>query len=123
MPLSKSSNIKAQSDAEYVKGLQALLETARNSIESALAQERAIADQNLKVQKADAFHTGFEEGSRLPAEMSIKSPEEYEEQIDLFGTVDRFVSTPSNLRLLESSLVVSPSFNPDSFFATYDPSQ
>ena len=123
MPLSKSSNIKAQSDAEYVKGLQALLETARNSIESALAQERAIADQNLKVQKADAFHTGFEEGSRLPAEMSIKSPEEYEEQIDLFGTVDRFVSTPSNLRLLESSLVVSPSFNPDSFFATSEPSK
>ena len=46
-------------------------------------------DQNLKVQKANVFRAGFEEGSRLPNEMSIKSPEKYAEQIGLYENVDR----------------------------------
>ena len=73
-----------QSDSEVIKGLQSLLNTTRNSMESTLAQERAAADQNLKVQKTDTFRARFEEGSGPPNEMSIKSPDEYEEHIGLY---------------------------------------
>ena len=111
------------SDSMIIKGLQALLDTARGSVETTLTQEKVVSDQNLKVQKADAFCPSFEEGSRPSGEKNIKSLEEYKEQIGLFETVDRFVSTPANLRPPKSSLVGSSSFNPDSFFATSEPSQ
>ena len=100
-----------------------MLDTSRNSVEADLAQERTVSDQAMKVQKADAFRTSFEEGSRLPTKRSIKLPEEYEEQLGIFEVVDRFISTPANPHLPDSSLVPSPSFNPDSFFATLDPSK
>ena len=115
--------LKLDSNVEYAKGLRGLLDTLRNSVEAALAQERATADQAMKVQKADAFCNGFKEGSRPPVEWRIQSPEEYEEQIGFFKVVDRFVSTPANLHLPDPSLVSSPSFNPNSFFATSDSSQ
>ena len=41
--------LQVDSNAEYVKGLQALLETACNSVETALAQEKATSYQNLEV--------------------------------------------------------------------------
>ena len=100
-----------------------MLDTSHNSIEAALAQERATVDQATKVQKADAFRSRFEEGSRLPAERYIKSLEEYEKQIGLFEVVDRFVNTLANLHLPNPSFVASPNFNADSFFATSNPSQ
>ena len=115
--------LKIDSSVEYARGLQGLLDTSRSSIEAVLTQERATADQAIKVQKADAFRSGFEEGSRLPAERSIKSPKEYEEQIGFFEVVDRFVSTPADLQFSDPTLVASPSFNTDSFFVTSDPSQ
>ena len=71
--------LQLDSSVTYAKGLQALLDTSRNSVETALAKERAATDQAMKVQKDDAFRTGFEEGSRPPAKRSIKSLKKYEE--------------------------------------------
>ena len=114
---------QVDSDSAVIKGLQVLLDTARGSVETTLAQERSASYENLKVQKADAFCLGFEEGSRPLNERNIKSPKKYQEQIGMFEAVNRFVSTPANLEPPEITSVASPSFNPDSFFASSEPSQ
>ena len=99
-----------QYDSKLIKDLQSALNIARNSAESTLAHERTAADQNLKVQKSKSFRIGFEEGSRPANERSIKSPEDYDEQIGLYDNIDP---------LLDGS----PGFDPDSFFATSDSPQ
>ena len=52
-----------QSNSKVINNLQSALNSARDSAEATLAHERTAANQNVKMQKSNAFHSGFEEGS------------------------------------------------------------
>ena len=112
------NQVKAKDD--LVKDLQSALTTATSSSQSAAEHEKMAFEQRLKEKQCEAFRSGFSEGSRPVQDRTIKSPEDFEEQIGLYHYVDRSIGTPAHLPSFESSLVGSLSFDPNSFFATQD---